>query len=720
MMRITEINVTSFGKLKDYKRTFSSSLNVICEENGFGKSTVAAFIKAMLYGLDDTRKHNLEENERKHYIPWGETSARGSMTIEVGDKKYRIERTIGTKASLDEFKLIDIETGKESSDFSERLGEELFGIDADGFERTVFLSERSLSVANDNKTIAAKLSDLVGCDFDVGNVDSAKAALTERRKYYRKRGGAGHIEDVRRAIAELDGEINDTKRLVDGLPEKEAKLAELKRSIAELEGALTKMNTRTLTVTQERQYLKKKSSRDDTEEKLKGTKAFFKADVPTEDEVREAERRADEIRDLRGKCAAANDGLLDFDEKRGKIENAATVCDGLIEKIKASEPKAEAKRSPFSPLLFTTPVLCALGAIFAAVVGGTVGVTVGAVAIAIGVILLIIGVAGTKRGEKLDTDATHPVDEARSFLLSIGKSIDESEDVFTRLLELKLELNGRLTELDAMKKAAEENDARLTSLLSAEGEYLLRFATVSDEPYAEIREKIYELKTLLEKLAEHEADIAYIVREFNIDPQNLTLESENDPLGKDVDEVTEDLRRKRNDYSLLQRDITREYEEVGRMDELLAKRDELSEEMDRSNGAVAVIDAAISHLTAATDALNARYLGKTRAAFDEYIKFTSEAAENFTMDTSFAVGKLDGGMTRPLEAYSMGTRDAYSLAARLALVDSLYESEKPFIILDDPFAHLDDKRCAAALKLIKRVSEEKQIIYLTCTKARSV
>ena len=98
----------------------------------------------------------------------------------------------------------------------------------------------------------------------------------------------------------------------------------------------------------------------------------------------------------------------------------------------------------------------------------------------------------------------------------------------------------------------------------------------------------------------------------------------------------------------------------------------------------------------------------------------NESPEKFTMDTSFAVSKLDGGMTRPLEAYSMGTRDAYSLAARLSLVDSLYEGEKPFIILDDPFTAFDDKKTASALKLLSEFAKEKQIIYFTCSKARSV
>ena len=34
-------------------------INIICEDNGWGKSTFAAFIRAMFYGLDGDRKKNL-------------------------------------------------------------------------------------------------------------------------------------------------------------------------------------------------------------------------------------------------------------------------------------------------------------------------------------------------------------------------------------------------------------------------------------------------------------------------------------------------------------------------------------------------------------------------------------------------------------------------------------------------------------------------------------
>ena len=127
------------------------------------------------------------------------------------------------------------------------------------------------------------------------------------------------------------------------------------------------------------------------------------------------------------------------------------------------------------------------------------------------------------------------------------------------------------------------------------------------------------------------------------------------------------------------------------------------------------------HLNKAKDRLTTKYLGKTREAFSEYVSLMSgEAPELFTLSVDFGITKSIGSVSKPEEAYSLGTRELYALAARLALNDSLYDVDKPFIILDDPFAHLDDKRYAASAKIIKRLAGARQIIYLTCSKSRAI
>ena len=69
-MKLVKCYVASFGKLQNFTYDFNSELNTIKEENGWGKSTLATFIKSMFYGLNDS-KRNVAENERVKYRPWG-------------------------------------------------------------------------------------------------------------------------------------------------------------------------------------------------------------------------------------------------------------------------------------------------------------------------------------------------------------------------------------------------------------------------------------------------------------------------------------------------------------------------------------------------------------------------------------------------------------------------------------------------------------------------
>ena len=66
-MLLKSCHILGFGKLQDFTYDFSKGLNLICTENGWGKSTFAAFLRAMFYGLPQTAKKNLDEAERKKY-----------------------------------------------------------------------------------------------------------------------------------------------------------------------------------------------------------------------------------------------------------------------------------------------------------------------------------------------------------------------------------------------------------------------------------------------------------------------------------------------------------------------------------------------------------------------------------------------------------------------------------------------------------------------------
>lgn len=71
---------------------------------------------------------NLEEVPRKKYKPWQQGTWGGWIRFAAGTKQYRIERTFSEKERKDTFALIDLDTGMVSQDYTENIGEELFGM----------------------------------------------------------------------------------------------------------------------------------------------------------------------------------------------------------------------------------------------------------------------------------------------------------------------------------------------------------------------------------------------------------------------------------------------------------------------------------------------------------------------------------------------------------------------------------------------------------------
>ena len=67
---------------------------------------------------------------------------------------------------------------------------------------------------------------------------------------------------------------------------------------------------------------------------------------------------------------------------------------------------------------------------------------------------------------------------------------------------------------------------------------------------------------------------------------------------------------------------------------------------------------------------------------------------------------------------SDGLADMLGLCIRVALLDTMYTKEKPFIVMDDPFSNMDEAKINGGKKFLDEISKEYQVIYLTCHKSR--
>lgn len=307
-MKLTGLHVENFGKLQNFDYSFDKGLNVILEENGWGKSTLAAFIKAMLYGMPASSKQSLDENERKKYMPWQGGAYGGSLEFSIASGKYRIERFFGAKESGDSFVLYDLATNCESSRYSSRIGEEIFGIDADGFARTVYLSQHAVTAKGDNNSITAKLGDLLDDVDDIGSFDDAMAALEKRRKYYKMTGERGRIAEIEREIASMCAQIEQLSRTEDMMRQKESELATLGARMREITASIedVRAKLRQAGIVRERaahlaQKERMQKELSALEESARTLDARMKGKHPTPEEIDEKRRLLDSIYEARAR-----------------------------------------------------------------------------------------------------------------------------------------------------------------------------------------------------------------------------------------------------------------------------------------------------------------------------------------------------------------------------------------------------------------------------------
>lgn len=204
-VNIKEVYITNFGRISSFNIKMEKGLTSIEHENGWGKSTFAAFIKAMFYGLMEASRSSKVFGDRERYRPWQGGVFGGSLVFEIteGNRKrnYRIERTFGEKKKGDTFNLFDNDTNTNSNDYGECLGETLFGVNMDTFERSVFITLDVNKLPEKSDDIAARLSGIVQND-DMASFSKAIDEIDDALSAIKSVRGKGIIPSLEKQIAD--------------------------------------------------------------------------------------------------------------------------------------------------------------------------------------------------------------------------------------------------------------------------------------------------------------------------------------------------------------------------------------------------------------------------------------------------------------------------------------------------------------------------------------
>ena len=232
-MVITKLYVKSFGKLKDVSVTLNNGLNVTVQPNGFGKSTLVAFIKAMFYGFEYKKRTGKVESDARTYMPWGSKDKFGGFAEFVyNGTAYRVERYFGVTAKSEEGQLINLNTGAVYSTVN--LGKKLFGVDATAFSQSLYVAQDMVEItANDD--FISKLTDMVDGNKAENNFEKAEIRLRELSKTYRyEKGNGGLIWQTQQHLDRAYEDLQLAKRNAQYLQDAKQCLASVKKQSATL------------------------------------------------------------------------------------------------------------------------------------------------------------------------------------------------------------------------------------------------------------------------------------------------------------------------------------------------------------------------------------------------------------------------------------------------------------------------------------------------------
>ncbi len=672
-MKIKKLYPEAFGKFQKREFQFSDGLNVIYGENEAGKSTLTAFLRAMLFGLEKPRGRAGKQDPYTRYQPLDTPGAyQGAMELEIGEKEYRIERVFYQNERR--IRLTNRKTGREIPARWEVMQQLLPELSESGFLNTVSVPQ---SGAATDATLAAELQNYMA------NLSAAKKQEV----------------DVSGAISKLSEQIRqlDAKKLPEQIRQLEQKLEQEETQMLLLDQRAQERREaqeRLLEVEKELSDLQKEKSESHDAE----FSVMFERFLTYRSNLREYEDRQRELLAKKESLMEAQD--VDTQEEVRRLEVYREKKQQILKKEeemrREEERFLEESKQRAKSAKKADRWLCILSVLLLLTAGALFFLPVAAAVSAVCALALFAAFAVRKKcrkrkeaqlAEEQRQSALQAEKECEAVRMELADEPTEEEqsEQIAKLREEKAIARSHLESLAAQQKREKKTEEDLRLQEEALLAYFRQFGEVSELTEPEVRNiqgrllaqsasSEHRRKELLSESTNLQNEIA---RLDGVLEQGVQLEAKSMEYRTSLCEL----------QSRLSED-TQEKQAILLAQETLKK---LSEEIHDSFG---------------------KELNKTASAYVK--KLTNGAYRKLTLDEKLQL-KVDasGRYIKP-EQCSAGTLEQLYLAVRLAVGETMYQSEPLPLIFDDAFAYYDDARLLETLRMLAQCG--RQVLLFTCHK----
>lgn len=698
-MRIYKMTAT-FGKLEHETLTLEPGLNIITAPNEWGKSTWCAFLLAMLYGLDTrvkSTKTTLADKER--YQPWSGSPMSGRIDLNWNGRDITIERVTRRRVPLGEFQAYETASGLPVEELNAaNCGAQLLGVEQTVYRRAGFIRFSDLPVTQD-EALRRRLNALVTTGDESGAADRLAAQLKDLRNKcrYNKSGllpqAEAQLEQLEQKLTELESLDIQSKKLRERIEDVKTWLKQLYNHQQAL--AYEKQASDAVRVAQARDA---RLQAEETLNQMEAQCASLPPRMETEEKVRELRAFRDQWNAIREEEREAP-----AQPQKPEMPNPFTGLTAEDARAMAREDAKQLTQLSGGKLPLVLMAVGIVGLLAAGVLVNLSAYAFAALAGVAGLASLFLGVrqyADGKRQtaaivEKYGTADwkrwTVPIAEYEQAVEDYSEELKNYQEITSDLEVRLMVLRKRRDSLCGLQEPEEVLEFWQQAQRQWEScEQARREAVLAKQHFEALSSMVrpVDKPAFQDNLTQNEAETARLLSECAAEQQRLQ-----NRLGQYQGRM----------------------EILGSPQELGLQRKRVADRIARLEETYEALTIALDTLSQARSSLQRRFAPRiTQRAQEILSTLTENRYHSLTMgeDFSLQAGAGQEDVLHDAIWRSDGTVDQLYLSLRLAVAEEL-TPEAP-LVLDDALVRFDDARMAQALKILRQMAENKQVICFTC------